>query len=297
MNVSDYTINFLGEAIAGDLEGFPYRSGPELVKFFNQYGSRDVYPTGGGFPTRRVFAQDKVRELNGTPALDDAVCAVVDPRVFQRVNLSVEEAVETLNANLKYDGYELAKEGHFYKIRSLASGRVAINPAVTSSDALTQAAIDEHIRKCESKLSDEDYSGAITNARSLLEAVLTAIEQELDPAGVYADKDLPKQYRRVQRLLNLGPERKDVADSLRQVLQGLAGVVNGLSAMRNKMSDAHGATYRAEKHHAQLAVYAATTLANFLFDSKNYQQKRGLVGSDGGEGVREPPSELTQRDE
>src|SRR5574337_1313209 len=54
MKVSEYTIEFLGNLIAGDMDGAPYRSGPQLVKFFNDFGGRDVYPTGGGFPTHQL---------------------------------------------------------------------------------------------------------------------------------------------------------------------------------------------------------------------------------------------------
>ncbi|WP_291380851.1 hypothetical protein [Demequina sp.] len=32
MILSDFTVDFLGEAVAGDLEGFRYRTGPALVK-------------------------------------------------------------------------------------------------------------------------------------------------------------------------------------------------------------------------------------------------------------------------
>jgi hypothetical protein len=51
--------------------------------------------------------------------------------------------------------------------------------------------------------------------------------------------------------------------------------------MRNKMSDAHAVTYRPSRHHAKLAVYAATTLADFLFETKNYQHLRAVSPSKG----------------
>lgn len=284
VKVSDFTIDFLGEAIAGDLDEFPYLSGPQLVKFFNGFGARDVYPMGGGFPTRRVYAQDKISELNGTTRLDDALCAAVHPRKFVNIELQAEDAVARLNQNLKFDGFQLVLEGLEYKVRSTSSGNVSVNPAVRSPNTKTQAAIDESIRKSESKLSEGDYSGAITNARTLVEASLTAIEQEIAPEGIVNDGDLVKQYKRVQKLLNLAPDRTDIDQSLKQVLNGLTSVVNGIAAVRNKMSDSHASSFPAEKHHAQLVVHAAATLANFLFDSKQYQQSLGRIpASDAGE--------------
>lgn len=232
---------------------------------------------GGGFPTRRVFAQDKVRELNGTDRLDRALCAAVDPRRFLNIELSAEAAVAKLNETLKFDGFQLVEEGMEYRVRGTATGRVSVNPEVMSPNVRTQAAIDESIRKCESKLSDGDYTGAVTNARTLIEAALTAIEEELAPDGMVHDGDLVKQYKRVQKLLNLAPDRQDIDQSLKQVLGGLTSIVNGLSAVRNKMSDSHASSFPAQKHHAQLAVHAAATLANFLFDSKLVQQEQGTI--------------------
>ena len=277
MNVSAYTLEFLGRAIAGDAEGFPYRSGPQLVKFFNQFGARDVYPSGGGFPTRRIFAEDKLSVLNGTAAMREAITSAFDPREFARANLDPEVAAAQLNAQLKYDGYEVVLDGLVFKVRELTAGRIKLEVTAQVADKLSQLVIDENIRKCEEKLSEGDFSGAITNARSLIEGVLVGIEKDLDPTVDEYDGDLVKLYRRVQKLLNLEPDRKDIGDSLRQILSGLTSIVTGLAAMRNKMSDAHATSYRPNRHHAKLAVYAATTLADFLFETRTYQQSRGAL--------------------
>ena len=277
MILSEYTIEFLGSAIAGDLEGFPYRSGPQLVKFFNQFGARDVYPSGGGFPTRRIFAQDKLREINGAAGMKEVVSKALDPREFSKGNMSADDAVKLINENLKYDGYEVVADGLMFKVRELSAGKVKLEASAKIPDELSQLTIDENIRKCETKLTDGDFSGAITNARTLIEAVLIGIEKDLDTNAAEYDGDLVRLYKRAQKLLNLEPDRKDISDSLRQILSGLTSIVNGLAAMRNKMSDAHASTYRPSRHHAKLAVYAATTLADFLFETKNYQQQRGVL--------------------
>lgn len=277
MNLSEFAIGFLGNFVAGDLPGLPYRSGPQLVKFFNQFGARDVYPSSGGFPTRRIYAQDKIRELNGTAVLRTVISKAVDPREFSNTEKSVDDAVAVLNDNLKYEGYEVVRDGHFFVVRDLGAARVKLDVSARVPDKLTQLTIDENIRKCEAKLSEGDFSGAITNARSLFEAVLIGIEKDLDTGAPSYDGDLVKLFKRVQKLLNLEPDRKDVAEPLRQILGGLTSIVSGLAAMRNKMSDAHATSYRPSRHHAKLAVYAATTLADFLFETKSYQHQRGAL--------------------
>ena len=124
---------------------------------------------------------------------------------------------------------------------------------------------------------DGDFGGAITNARSLVEAVLIEIEKQLSPNPSQYDGDLIKLNKRVQTLLNLDPARKDISDMLRQVLSGLTSVVNGLAGMRNKMSDAHVSSYKASKHHAKLAVNSAKTFADFIFDTYSYQKGAGKL--------------------
>ena len=274
MRLSEYTIEFLGSLIAGDFEGAPYRSGPQLVKFFNEFGGRDVYPIGGGFPTRRLYAQDKLRELNGQVVLKQVIGAALDPRAFLKNQLDLEPAVAKVNQNLRHDGYEVAKDGLGFKVRELSDGTVKLGVPVKVSHELSQLAIDDNHRKCEEKLAEGDYSGAITNARSLVESVLVGIEKEFEPQAQEYDGNLQALYKRVQKQLHLEPERKDISDSLRQILSGLVSIVGGLAAVRNKMGDAHATSYRPGRHHAKLAVHAAVTLSDFLYETKNYQQLR-----------------------
>jgi hypothetical protein len=279
MKVSEYTLEFLGNLIAGDIDGAPYRSGPQLVKFFNEFGSRDVYPSGGGFPTRRIYAQDKLRELNGQTVMKQVIATALDPRPFLKHQLDLELMVAKANDNLKHDGYEVVKDGLTYKVRDLSAGSVRLAMPAKVSHELTQLAIDENIRKCEDKLSDGDYSGAITNARSLVESVLIGIEKEFDAQASEYDGNLQSLYKRVQKHLHLEPDRKDISDSLRQILSGLVSVIGGLAAVRNKMGDAHATSYRPSRHHAKLAVHAAVTLSDFMFETKNYQKARKTAQS------------------
>lgn len=107
--------------------------------------------------------------------------------------------------------------------------------------------------------------------------MLTSIEHSLDPNAPPPDGDMLKAYSRVRTLLHLDPGRKDISDAIKQVLTGLATIVHGLATMRNKMSDAHGTLYRPSRHHANLAVNSAKTLADFLFETMAYQKSKGLI--------------------
>lgn len=137
--------------------------------------------------------------------------------------------------------------------------------------------IEEQILKCNKKIENKDYDGAITNARSLLEAILIELEKNFYDNPPKYDGDLIKLYKNVQKALKLDPARQDINQPLKQILSGLINIVSGLSSMRNKMSDAHPRTYNPSKHHAVLAVNAAKTLSNFILETFKYQLEKGTI--------------------
>ena len=199
------------------------------------------------------------------------------PREFVGTQFQPEKAVSHLNTFLKFDGLQIVKEGAFYKLRDLSGSSIDYASPFKGSKKLSHVFIDEQIAKCDAKLASEDYDGAITNARSLLEALLSELEREFDPQAPAYDGDLSKLYRRVQKHLSLDPSRKDISDTLKQILSGLTSIVSGLAGLRNKMSDAHVQNYRPSKYHARLAVNAAKTLADFLFETKQFQSRRSVT--------------------
>jgi hypothetical protein len=270
MKLSGRTIRQLANIVTGDSKLSPYRTGPELVELFKEFGANDTY--GQGFPTRWRYAEEKITAIIGTPLFPKFITHIFDPREFMGSDLQPAKAVEHINEFLKFDRLQVVKDGAFFQLRDASGTLIEFASPFKGSLKISHVFIDEQITKCDEKLSREDYDGAITNARSLVEAVLIELERKFDPhAGPY-DGDLPKLYRRVQKHLSLDPRRPDIGDTLKQILSGLTSIVSGLAGMRNKMSDAHAQSYRPRKHHAKLAVNAAKTLADFLFETKQFQE-------------------------
>jgi hypothetical protein len=273
LQVAARTLTAIGRIVTGDEGISTYRSGPNLVRLFNDYGSTDEY--GQGFPSRWQYAEQKLRELNGTPALAALLCEVLDPREFMDSEHEPGPAIEYVNKRLSYDGYEIALEGGLTKVRNLQGVHVEARHPFRGSKEHAHLFINEQIEKSERKIQDEDYDGAITNARSLVEAVLTQIESDLDSDHPQYDGDLPKLYKRVQKLLRLDPGRPDIDHSLKQVLSGLVNIIQGLSGLSNKMGDRHVRTYKPSRHHAILVCNSAKSACNFLFDTYAYQKHKG----------------------
>ena len=247
------------------------------MRLFNGYGANDTY--GQSFPSRWSYAEEHLRRLNGTPDIAAVIEEVLDPRNFFDSELDPEQTVSVLNQYLAYDGYRLILSNGLYKVRPLRGTAVELDHSRIPLTTLDEGFVREQIDKCEEKIATEDYDGAITNARSLLEAILVVIERDLDPNAPEYDGDLVKLYRRAQKLLNLDPSRQDIDSTLKQVLSGLTSIVGGLAGVRNKMSDSHVRSYKPHKHHARFAVNAAKTVADFLVETRNYQLARGTVGA------------------
>jgi hypothetical protein len=125
-----------------------------------------------------------------------------------------------------------------------------------------------HVQAAWAKALDRrqaDPEGAITASRTLLESVCKHILEELNVA--YDDReDLPKLYRQAAEALKLAPSQH-TETIFKQILGGCTSVVEGLGALRNRLSDSHGKGKVGAKpapRHAELAVNLAGAVAMFL---------------------------------
>lgn len=126
----------------------------------------------------------------------------------------------------------------------------------------------------------DDPEGAITAARTLLE---TTCKHLLEAQDETPDEkaDLPKLYGTLAAKLSLAPSQH-TEQVFKQILGGCHAVVEGLGALRNRLSDAHGrgkAGARPSARHAQLAVNLAGSLALFFVETTQEQAKKASAAS------------------
>lgn len=122
---------------------------------------------------------------------------------------------------------------------------------------------------------EAEPEGAITLARTLLETVCKHI---LDEQGqtYKPDSDLPGLYKMSAKTLNIAPSQHSEG-IFQQILGGCTAVVEGLGAMRNRLSDAHGQGKKPVKpapRHAELAVNLAGAMATFLVATHRARTKK-----------------------
>jgi len=191
------------------------------------------------------------------------------------------KAKDYLNQLLIKKGYECyavpGQYGQEYHIKEFGyEHSVEVAQEMFEEHPLTRTYIYEHIEKCIKKIDENDYPGAITNSRTLLEELMSEIQKKLDPSPKNCCGDMLKQYKDVQSLLDLDPNQHDI-EAIQFILRGLNSVIRGLSTLRNSSSDSHASKFRPMEYHAQLAVNSAKTVCNFLLASFEHQLKEGYI--------------------
>lgn len=106
MILTDKTITKLRELINEETE---YRSGPNLVKFFNDLGFEDSY--GQGFPSRWFYTDEKLKKINGTPELDTCIKNLFSPINFINKIKDLDNLISNFNQYLAFDGWEVKRDG------------------------------------------------------------------------------------------------------------------------------------------------------------------------------------------
>ncbi len=129
MQLNKKTLEKLRCIINGDGTA-DYRSGPNLVDFFNELGFNDVY--GNGFPSRWVYTDDKLAKINGTPELDKCI-----KKVFAVINYigripELDTLIADFNQYLAFDKWSVIRDNDQITFKKLDSVVVDAKPHNTS---------------------------------------------------------------------------------------------------------------------------------------------------------------------
>jgi hypothetical protein len=277
------TLEKIAYAIVGDGEPrdfAPYRTWNDLYAFFDLLQIERL-------------TQDEIEKANVTSRVKYSKAVLKKIINSQKINLLIEELfrdiyftncneeakeklLEYLNKCLSHENFKIkkAKNGKYSLCKINKDIINEVDVPFQDNSEITKEFIVIQIIEAQKRIEEENYWAAITASKSLLEGVFSYIDKEINGKSTINPKeDLIKQYSSIKSILSLDASQKNLSDSLKQILQGLNSIVCGLSFFRNKMSDAHLPQYKAEKHHAVLAVNSANTLAQFLFDTYEYQFK------------------------
>ena len=86
-----------------------YRSGPNLVSFFNELGFNHSYAQG--FPSRWKYTDDCLATINGTPELDKCIKKTFSPVNFIGRFGELDTFLQDLNQYMAFDGWKIIRKG------------------------------------------------------------------------------------------------------------------------------------------------------------------------------------------
>ena len=89
------------------------------------------------------------------------------------------------------------------------------------------------MKKCQQKISADDFNGAITNARTLTEAVLIHVIETIELKEIKNDGNILNLWTRAKKALKIDLKKDEIPETVFQILSGLDTALNGLAGLSN----------------------------------------------------------------
>jgi Abortive infection C-terminus len=264
----------LGEGAISTLVKIAYDTGmssANLISFFNSFGLH--HPLVHTLDSKRRFASQAWRELNGRPEVSEAINQILHPHHWPDED-ERERQIATLARSVRVDGFDLVREGDGIALvrRGGTAATGVLNHLRNHGERLNHTNVLTRIHQIE-RTCDASPGDAIGAAKELIEAVTKDV---IERSGeTYDRKASPSALvRQALKCLKLAPD--DIPDSARGVdairatLTALANIAHQLDELRGLYGSGHGkpsSSKGLESRHARLAVGAAGTLCLFLIET------------------------------
>ncbi len=229
MNISQLTISILskiicGDPIKGNLKTSPYKTLTELKQFFMAFhGIED----DNGL-SRLKYCSRELNKFNNSNSMHKIINESVHTIYYKNTEFDNQKVVNYLNLYLSKDDFILEKSSHSgnFEIKiennSIITNNLEKFNLPNPKNILTHQFIKERIDKAKEKIKMHDYDGAITNARSLSQAILEEIIKRYN-IELKADKgDLKILWSLIKQNLNLHI-KPEINNSFKSILSGLIG--------------------------------------------------------------------------
>lgn len=251
----------------------PYQTGRMLAALSNKYGLQTDYCEAA--KSRWMYMEDLLRHCVAKGSVQVLLAELFSPTHFSKTssgksaeNVRLEHerivglAIGAINRVLAFGGKELATVGENYAIRPIGKAVPIVAPAIERID---REYVRNIAKRASADVDNSDFDSALTKSRTLLEEIFCYV---IEQSGKQPENkgNIGKLFEQVRNLYNMHAGA-DVDKRINEVVSGLNKVVSGLGGLRNTQSDAHGVGEKRmaiSSYHAQLAVNAAATVAEFI---------------------------------
>ncbi len=180
--------------------------------------------------------------------------------------------LDVLGKCLDEDGFRYSYEGKHIRLYRSNALEITLSDLKEKTFALSLDTVLLDVERAR-HAATHDPEEAITAACSLLESLFRTIILACGEP-MPDKKDISGLWRVVQRLLNLSPDRSDlageVADDIRKLLGSVSSSVCQIGSLRTHAGDAHGrerGRQRVDARIARLAVNSAQAAALFCIET------------------------------
>ncbi|WLD79608.1 abortive infection family protein [Schaalia sp. HMT-877] len=251
----------------------PYQTGRMLAALSNKYGLPTDYREAA--KSRWMYMEDLLRHCVAKGSVQVLLAELFSPTHFSKMSSGksaenvrleheriVRPAIEAINRLLACGGKELATVGEKYVIRPIGK---AVPIGVPSIERIDREYVRNLAKRAYADVDNGDFDSALTKSRTLLEEIFCYV---IEQSGKQHENkgNIGKLFEQVRNLYNMHAGA-DVDKRINEMVSGLNKVVSGLGGLRNTQSDAHGVGEKRmaiSSRHAQLAVNAAATVAEFI---------------------------------
>src|SRR5688572_15814296 len=148
----------------------PYRTQRALEEFFlEELGLAPDSSIAGG--SRFTWTESWLKRANGTAEFRAIMNAVIRFGDYEGTPFDATIVAAHLNELLRHDSLQLVRAHKGYLLTTTTGIELPATPT-EPQEILSDAYVREQAAKCDQKLAGGDLDGAVTNARTLLEAVL-----------------------------------------------------------------------------------------------------------------------------
>ena len=119
IKLNSKTLEKLRELINEDIE---YKSGPQLIDFFNEFGFNEIYQNG--FPSRWIYTDSKLNEINNTIKMEQCILKVFNPINFIENPDDLNNFIDTFNNYLAFNNYLIKRDKNSIRIESTSKDTI-----------------------------------------------------------------------------------------------------------------------------------------------------------------------------
>jgi len=210
-----------------------------------------------------IFGDERTNLLGNDTLFKKFICELMHPAVRE-----AEEAKtlkDMINYYLKKDGYQIVEDEEYYEPGVSTYKFVEINPTqIEKNFKTTDNFVHEAYEKADKRLRDEDYGGAITSARTLLEYAIKDIYYQITGDNLKKINDLQDGFKKIQKLLKLDYD-KTTDQNKKKLLRSFITIVNALAPLSNNLGDRHATKSTTYRNSAQFCTDSTKIFVNFLY--------------------------------